>query len=67
MRGDVISSEARGCKGLSEILPYIKVPLVPNAHPLQVNPGVGFLCTFEGFDFVNGLAGRQLRNCDWRA
>jgi hypothetical protein len=22
------------CKGLSEILPYIKIPLVANAHPL---------------------------------
>ena len=25
-----------------------------NAHPLQVNPGVGFLRTFEGFGFVGG-------------
>ena len=29
--------------GSGEILPYVKIPLVANAHPLQVNPGVGFL------------------------
>jgi len=28
---------------------------VPNAHPLQVNPGIGFLCALEGFTFVTGL------------
>ena len=33
----VVSSEARDCKGLSEILPYVKIPLVANAHPLKVN------------------------------
>ena len=41
-------------KGLSEILPYVKIPLVANAHPLQVNPGIGFLGTLEGFSFVRG-------------
>ena len=48
----MISSEARDSEGLSEILPYIKIPLVANAHPLQVNPEIGFLCTLEGFSFV---------------
>ena len=51
----VVSSEARDRKGLSKILPYIKVPLVANAHPLQVNSGIGFLRTLEGFSFVSGL------------
>ena len=41
---------------LSKVLPYIKVPLVANAHPLQVNSGIGFLRTLEGFSFVSGLA-----------
>ena len=41
--------------GQSEILPYVEIPLVPNPHPLQVNPGIGFLCTLEGFSFVSGL------------
>ena len=27
---------------------------MPNPHPLQVDPGVGFLCTLEGFGFVSG-------------
>ena len=38
-----------------EILPYIKIPLVPDAHPLQVDPGVGFLRTLEGFSLVGGF------------
>lgn len=29
----VISREARDCKGVSEILPFLKIPLVANAHP----------------------------------
>ena len=28
---------------------------MPNPHPLQVNPAVGFLRTFEGVGFVRGL------------
>ena len=39
---------------LCEILPFVKNPLVANAHPLQVDPGIGFLCTFEGFGFARG-------------
>ena len=27
---------------------------MPNRHPLQVDLGVGLLCTFEGFRFVSG-------------
>jgi hypothetical protein len=52
----VVSGEARDCRGLFEILPYIKIHLVANAHPLQVNPGIGFLCTSEGLSLVGGLA-----------
>jgi hypothetical protein len=40
--------------GLSEILALVKIPLVANAHPLQVNPGIGFLCALEGFSLVSG-------------
>jgi hypothetical protein len=50
----VVSREARDCIGQSAILPFVKIPLVANAHPLQVDPGVGFLCTLEGFSFVSG-------------
>ncbi len=39
----------------TEILPYIKIPLVPNPHPLQVDPRVGFLRAFEGFRFVSAV------------
>ena len=46
--------EAKGCKGLNEILSYAKILLVPNAHPLQVNPRIGLLSRFEGFSFVSG-------------
>ena len=42
------------CKGPSEILSFAKVPLVANAHPLQVDPGIGLLCALEGFSFVGG-------------
>ena len=45
----------KDCKGLSEILPVIKIPLVANAHPLQVNSGISFLCFLEGFSFVSGF------------
>ena len=31
------------------------IPLVANAHPFQVDLGIGFLCTLEGFSFVRGL------------
>jgi hypothetical protein len=33
-RSGVVSNEARDCKGLSEILSVVKMPLVANAHPL---------------------------------
>jgi hypothetical protein len=33
-----------------------KIPLLPNAHPLQVNPRIGLLCTFERFSFVSGFS-----------
>ena len=36
-------------------LPPLKIPLMANSHPLQVNPEIGFLRTFEGFGFVSGL------------
>jgi len=42
--------------GRSEILLVVKILLVANAHPLQVNPGIGFLRTLEGFSFVSGCA-----------
>src|ERR1017187_6388521 len=35
----VVSSEARDCIRLNETLPHGKIPLLTNAHPLQVNPG----------------------------
>jgi hypothetical protein len=50
----VISSEARDSEGPSEIQPVDKIPLVADAHPLQVDPGIGFLCLLEGFSFVSG-------------
>ena len=40
---------------LSGILPNIKITLLADAHPLQVNPGIGFLRTFEGFGLVRGV------------
>ena len=43
-------------KGLCEILPYVKIPLVANAHPLQVDPWIGLLRTLEGFSLVCGRA-----------
>ena len=54
--GVALSRVKRGTvRGPREILPHVKIPLVANAHPLQVNPGVGFLCTLEGFSLVSGL------------
>ena len=38
-----VSKEAGDCEVLSKILPFAKIPLVSNAHPLQVNPGIRFL------------------------
>ena len=43
------------CQGRSEILTCVKVLLVANAHPLQVDLGIGFLCTLQGFSFVSCL------------
>ena len=54
LESGIVPSETGDCEGLSEILPFVKIPLVANAHPLQVNPGIGFLCTLEGFSFVIG-------------
>lgn len=34
--------EATDCKGLSDILSHVKIPLLPNPHLLQVNPRIGF-------------------------
>ena len=48
--------EAKDCIGPSETLPVIKITLVADAHPLQVNPGIGFLRAFEGFSFVRGFS-----------
>jgi len=39
---------------LGKILPYVKIPFVPDPHPLPVDPGVGFLRTLEGFGLVRG-------------
>src|SRR5208337_2813553 len=39
------SEKSKDCSGLSEILPYVLIPLVANAHPLQVNSGISFLGT----------------------
>ena len=53
---NVVWSEAKDCKGASEILALVKIPLVANAHPCQVGPGISFLCTLEGFSLVSGCA-----------
>jgi hypothetical protein len=50
----VVSKEARDYTGPSEILPFVKIPLVTNVHPLQVDPGIGLVCALEGFSFVSG-------------
>jgi hypothetical protein len=42
--------------GLSEILPVIKIPLVANSHPLEIDSGIGLLRAFEGFGFVSGFS-----------
>jgi hypothetical protein len=46
---------ARRSKAKSH-LPFVKISLVPNAHPLQVDPEISFLCAFEGFSLVSGCA-----------
>jgi hypothetical protein len=53
--GSGVWSEARHSEWPSEVLPIAQIPLLANAHPLQVNPGIGFLCALEGFSFVSGL------------
>jgi len=50
------SSEGGDCKVLCEVLPFVKIHLVANAHPFQVNPGIGLLRAFEGFGFVSGFS-----------
>jgi hypothetical protein len=40
----------------SEILAFVRPPLVANVHPLQVDPWIGSICTLEGFSFVSGVA-----------
>ena len=54
------SGKSRGSKrisgsrnGRSEKLPYVGIPLGANAHPIQVDPGIGLLGTHEGFGFVS--------------
>ena len=47
---------SEGRKGPREILPFVKIPFATNAHPLQVDPGIGFLRALEGFSFVSGHA-----------
>ena len=41
-------------QGAGRDLPRVQIPLVANGHPLQVDPGIGFLGAFEGFGFVSG-------------
>ena len=36
--------------------PACPFPLVANPHPTEVNPAIGFLCTFERFGFVSGVS-----------
>jgi len=45
---NVVWSEAKDCKGASEILALVKIPLVANAHPFQVNPGDRLSLRFGG-------------------
>ena len=51
---NVVSSETRDSKAPSEILPRVKIPLVANTHPRQVDPGIGFFCTLEWNSFHAG-------------
>ena len=54
----------RACEGcrfelrerLNETLSVVKIHLVANTHPLQVDPGIGFLRTLEDFSFVSGFS-----------
>ena len=46
--------KTRDRKGISEILPITKIPLVANPHPLKIDPGIGLLRTLEGFSLVSG-------------
>jgi hypothetical protein len=39
-----------------KILHFLKVHLMPNLHPLQVNHGIDFVRTFKGFGLVSGFA-----------
>ena len=63
LRGHFGWGTNRACEGcrfelrerLNETLSVVKIHLVANTHPLQVDPGIGFLCTLEGFSFVSGL------------
>lgn len=43
-------------KGEIEILPYVKVHLVANTHPLQVNPGIGLLRILESWSLANSCS-----------
>ena len=43
-----------GLKELSVVPARVEIPPVTDAHPLQVNPGIGFLGTLEGFGLVRG-------------
>jgi hypothetical protein len=38
------------------MLHLVKIPVVSNPHPFQVNPGVSLLGTLEGFGFVTGFS-----------
>jgi len=38
-----------------QVTSVAEIALVTNSHPLQVNSGIGFLCTLEGFSFVTSL------------
>jgi hypothetical protein len=57
MTGDLLdmSLPAHLGKASRQGLPFLKVHLVPNPHPLQVDPGISFLGTLEGLSFVCGL------------
>jgi hypothetical protein len=44
----------------SEILAFVKILLVANAHQLQVNPRVGLLRAFEGFSLVCGWSSQPV-------
>ena len=64
LRGHFGWGTNRACEGcrfelrerLNETLSVVKIHLVANTHPLQVDPGIGFLCTLEGLEFVSGIS-----------